>query len=86
MGKQYEIFRLMNGYYRIYIYHPDHNPPHIHLKAATGGKDALIEIESLKVAANDGFKERELTYVIRYLEMRREHVLTRWKALQAGEE
>lgn len=82
MGKQYELFRLADGYYRILIYQPDHHPPHIHLKDATGQRAAVIEMDSLEVIANDGFRERELTYVIRYLQMRKSKILDRWHELQ----
>ncbi len=82
MGKQHELFRLADGFYRILIYQPDHLPPHIHLKDATGERAAIVILESLDVVVNEGFKHRELNYVLRYLKLRRSHVLQRWHELQ----
>ena len=82
MGKQYELFRLADGFYRILIYQPDHLPPHIHLKDATGQRAAIVDLESLEVVVNDGFKQRELNYVLYYLKLRKTHVLQRWHELQ----
>ena len=82
MGKQYELFRLADGFYRILIYQPDHLPPHIHLKDATGQRAAVVDLESLEVVVNEGFKQRELNYVQRYLKLRSAHVMKRWRELQ----
>jgi hypothetical protein len=82
VGKQYELFRLADGYYRILIYQPDHYPPHIHLKDATGQRAAVIILESSEVLINDGFKQRELSYVLRFLSLRKTYILQRWNELQ----
>jgi Domain of unknown function (DUF4160) len=86
VGKQYELFRLADGFYRVLIFQPDHLPPHIHLKDATGQRAAIVELESFEIVVNDGFKQRELNYVLRYLKLRQMHVLQRWHELQSESE
>lgn len=62
--------------YRFKIYPNDHTPAHVHVQKAE--REARITLESIEVASNEGFNERELKRIKKLVEDHQAQLLEMW--------
>lgn len=65
----------------IYMYYNDHAPPHFHAEYA--GREALYEIETLKVYAG-GLPRRAHNLVVEWADMHRTELLADWNLARSS--
>ncbi|MEK7264180.1 MAG: DUF4160 domain-containing protein [Bacteroidota bacterium] len=65
----------------IYLYYNEHYPPHFH--AEYGGKEALYEIETLKVYAGK-LSPRAHKLVREWAKLHRNELMNEWKHVRQG--
>lgn len=65
----------------IYFYFNDHSPPHFH--AEYGGREALIEIETLKIMKGN-LPRRARSMVLEWADLHRAELMENWRLAQSG--
>jgi len=66
----------------IYMYYNDHAPPHFH--AVYGGREALYEIETLRVYAG-GLPRRVHNLVLEWADLHRDELFADWEKARRSE-
>jgi hypothetical protein len=67
------------GKLKFYIYANDHRPPHVH--AIHSGAKAAIAIEGGEVLGNDGFTEKDLRAIKKWVRQNQDDLLETWGLL-----
>ena len=68
---------LRVGRFRFFFFsNESREPPHIHVKSA--GDEAKFWLDPIQLAANHGFKGRELTEIERIVEEHQQQLLETW--------
>jgi Domain of unknown function (DUF4160) len=74
-----KIKRLPVSQYHFSFYSTDCSEPvHVHVKAQ--GKEAKIWVKNRKVAFNKGFRDHELSEILRFLTKHEEIITREWEA------
>ena len=68
---------------KFYIYPKDHNPPHVHVIGADC--EAKITILSLECIQNNGFSEKDISKIIKFLEDKIDILIDAWEAFHENE-
>lgn len=87
-GKGIALLVLRNDNYKLYLYHEDHNPPHIHI--ISKDIEFSIEINNLKILAGESaynkLRREARKLILKYISDNKEYLQNEWNRLNPSKE